>query len=109
MCIHYDPELISFDYVRAIAIEEGALLEWRYRHETLPIVGMDCADCARTLESGVGRLDGVLWVSVNFAAATLAVEYDAEQVARPAILSRVRSPGLRRHEATAVHGNWSSR
>jgi Cd2+/Zn2+-exporting ATPase len=38
-------------------------------------------------------LDGVLWASANFAAATLSVEYDAERVARPAILSRVRSLG----------------
>jgi Cd2+/Zn2+-exporting ATPase len=93
LCLHYDPELISLDYVRAIAVEEGVLLEWRYRHETLPIVGMDCADCARTLEGGVQRLDGVLWTSANFAAATLALEYDAERVARPAILSQVRGLG----------------
>jgi Cd2+/Zn2+-exporting ATPase len=101
-CIHYDPELISSNYVRAVAIEEGALLEWRYRHETLPIVGMDCADCARTLESGVQRLDGVLWVSANFAAATLAVEYDAQRAARPAILSRVRALGYDVTETEAV-------
>ena len=67
-CIHYDPELIGLDYVRAVATEEGALLEWRYQHEILPIVGMDCADCARTLESAVQKLDGVLWSSANFAA-----------------------------------------
>jgi Cd2+/Zn2+-exporting ATPase len=92
-CIHYDPNLINVDYVQAIAIEEGAHLEWRYRHETLPIEGMDCADCARTLEGGVGRLEGVLWVSANFAASTLAVEYDAEGIEQPAIVSRIRALG----------------
>ena len=79
-CIHYDPNLINVDLIRALATEEGARLELRYRHETLPIAGLDCADCARTLESSIGRLAGVLWVSANFAASTLAVEYDAEQV-----------------------------
>jgi Cd2+/Zn2+-exporting ATPase len=93
LCIHYDPNLANLDYVRAIAIEEGAHLEWRYRHEVLPIEGLDCADCARTLESGVGRLKGVLSVSANFAAGTLAVEYDTERIARPTILSRVRDLG----------------
>ena len=93
LCIHYDPNLISLDYVRAVATEEGAHLEWRYQHEVLAIEGMDCADCAQTLESGIGRLDGVLWVSVNFAAGTLAVEYDALQVQRTAILSRIRALG----------------
>jgi Cd2+/Zn2+-exporting ATPase len=92
-CIHYDPNLVSVEYVRALAIEEGAHLAWRYRHETLSVSGMDCADCARTLETGIGRLAGVLWVSANFAASTLAVEYDAEQVGRAAILSRVRALG----------------
>ncbi|MFC2037454.1 heavy metal translocating P-type ATPase [Chloroflexota bacterium] len=93
LCIHYDPNLVSMDYVRAVAIEEGAHLEWRYRHETLPVTGMDCADCAKTLEGGVGRLDGVLWASANFAAATLAVEYDANRASRPAILARIQALG----------------
>jgi Cd2+/Zn2+-exporting ATPase len=93
LCIHYDPNLTSLEHVRAIATEEGAHLELRYRHETLPVVGLDCADCARTLENGVGRLDGVLWVSANFAASTLAVEYDAERMERPAILARIRALG----------------
>jgi Cd2+/Zn2+-exporting ATPase len=92
-CIHYDPNLISLDYIRALATEEGAHLEWRYRHETLPVAGLDCADCARTLESSIGRLAGVLWVSVNFAASSLAVEYDAQQLNRPDILSRIRALG----------------
>ncbi len=90
-CVHYDPNLVSLDYVQALAVEESARLEWRYRHETLPVVGLDCPDCAQTLESGIGRLDGVLWVSANFAAGTLAVEYDAERVDRPTILSRIRA------------------
>jgi Cd2+/Zn2+-exporting ATPase len=81
------------DYVQAIATEQGAHLEWRYRHESLVISGMDCADCARTLESALGRLDGVLWVSANFATSTLAIEYEVERVERPAILSRIRDLG----------------
>jgi len=92
-CIHYDPNLVNVESVRALAIEEGASLERRYRHETLSVTGLDCVDCARTLENGIGRLAGVLWVSANFAASTLAIEYDSEQVARTAILSRLRDLG----------------
>ena len=92
-CIHYDPNLINVDHIRDLAIEEGARLELRYRHEVLPITGLDCADCARTLESSIGRLAGVLWVSANFAASTLAVEYDAEQVDRASILTRIQGLG----------------
>ena len=39
------------------AFEEGAHLEWRYRHETLPVTGLDCADClASTLEQRCAML-----------------------------------------------------
>jgi Zn2+/Cd2+-exporting ATPase len=93
LCVHYDPNSVGVDYVRAMATEEGAHLETRFRHETLLVQGLDCVDCARTLESSVGRMDGVLWTSANFAASTLAVEYDAERLGRRAILSRVRALG----------------
>ena len=93
LCIHYDPATLHVDTLRAIAAEEGALLAWRYRHETMSIEGMDCADCARTLEAGVGRMDGVLSAAANFVGATLSVEYDAQRIARPAILSSVRQLG----------------
>jgi len=92
-CVHYDPNLVTVEYVRAIAVEEGAHLSWRYRHETLPVRGLDCADCAQTLETGLERLDGVLWVAVNFAAASLAIEYDSQQIGRPAIVGRIQDLG----------------
>ena len=37
----------------------------------LHVTGMDCADCARTLERSVGQLPGVQDVHVNFTAGTL--------------------------------------
>jgi len=103
-CIHYDPNLINVDSIRALASEEGAQLELRYRHETLPVAGLDCADCARTLEGSIARLAGVRWVSANFAASTLAVEYDVEQVERGEILARIRGLGYDIHEpASPLH------
>jgi Cd2+/Zn2+-exporting ATPase len=101
-CVHYDPSLTSVDYIQALATEEGANLEWRYRHETLAVQGLDCADCAQTLESGVERLDGVLWASANVAASTLAVEYDAEEASLSIIVSRIRSLGYEVQEPADV-------
>ncbi|BCX02077.1 MAG: ATPase P [Candidatus Roseilinea sp.] len=54
------------------------------------IAGMDCADCARTIESGVAKLDGVRSCAVNFGAATLRVEGD---VSREAVVARIRELG----------------
>jgi Cd2+/Zn2+-exporting ATPase len=93
LCLHYDPNLISLDEVNKAAREEGVAVERRFHHEVLAIAGMDCADCARTLEKGVGQLDGVLWASASFAAARLVVEYDAEVVARSEIVARIRELG----------------
>lgn len=42
------------------------------------IEGMDCADCALTIERGVGKLDGVQSVEVNFSTAQLLVEGEVE-------------------------------
>ena len=39
----------------------------------LNIRGMDCADCAQTLERGVDRLDGVVECRVSFVTATMQV------------------------------------
>jgi Cd2+/Zn2+-exporting ATPase len=44
----------------------------------LNITGMDCADCALTLEKGVGGLEGVNEVQVNFSVAKMTVAGDVE-------------------------------
>ena len=48
---------------------------------TLEITGMDCADCARTIENGIRTLPGVTACSVNFATATLRIEGSAPPAA----------------------------
>ncbi|MBM4429790.1 MAG: cadmium-translocating P-type ATPase [Chloroflexi bacterium] len=62
-------------------------------HITLSIASLDCVDCARTLEAGVAKLDGVLAVKLNFAAASLDVDYDAERTKPAGIVARVRDLG----------------
>lgn len=43
--------------------------------KTFPVLGMSCASCAISAESIIKPIDGVIDASVNFATATLAVEY----------------------------------
>ncbi|MEN8172215.1 MAG: heavy metal translocating P-type ATPase [Chloroflexota bacterium] len=47
----------------------------------LNITGMDCADCALTLEKGIGGLDGVDQVQVNFAVAKMTIVGDVDETA----------------------------
>src|SRR6188472_1541592 len=50
----------------AVQVKTGKALEFS-------IEGMDCADCARTIEKAVGALPGVGSATVNFGAARLSV------------------------------------
>ncbi len=93
ICLHYDPNLVTPEGVQRLAQRAGAQITNRFRHAYLPIEGMDCSDCVMVLEHAIGRLDGVLAVSVNYAAGNMRVEFDGQKVNRAAIERRVRSLG----------------
>ncbi len=67
--------------------------------QTFRITGMDCADCARGIERGVCRLEGVQSAAINFGAATLKVE---GEISREAVAARVRELGYDVAEAEAI-------
>ena len=54
------------------------------------ITGMDCADCAKTIETGVRQLDGVSACALNYFGGTLRVE---GSTAREVVVQRVRHLG----------------
>jgi Cd2+/Zn2+-exporting ATPase len=93
MTLVYDPHLASLDDVERRAASIGVELRERFDHKTFSLVGLDCPDCALKLEKGVGRLDGVLWVSTNFASASMSVEYEPDKVDVAAISKRVHDMG----------------
>ncbi|MDZ7360247.1 MAG: heavy metal translocating P-type ATPase [candidate division KSB1 bacterium] len=66
----------------------------------LRITGMDCADCAATLEKGVGNLRGVQSCAVNFGAARLKAEFDAAVTNETAIIDRIHALGYDVHTET---------
>ncbi len=86
--VAYDPEHCSLSCVTQAADTVGATLARRYHHEILRVEGMDCYDCAQTIERAALRMDGATACSVNFAAARMRVEYD---VAAPDFLERLRN------------------
>jgi Cd2+/Zn2+-exporting ATPase len=61
--------------------------------ETLSIKGMDCAECALTLERGVASMPGVRQAQVNFTLARMTLDYDAQTTSQEAIVRRVRELG----------------
>jgi Cu+-exporting ATPase len=59
----------------------------------LPITGMTCANCALTIERTLGRLDGVVSASANFASERARVEYLPGVVSLAAIQQAIRDVG----------------
>jgi Cd2+/Zn2+-exporting ATPase len=93
LCLHYDPNILSLADVKRLAKRAGAEIINRYHHEVIDIEGMDCSDCAIVIEHSVGRIDGVLVVTVNYAAQKMRLEYDARKTDRKTVEKRVRSLG----------------
>ena len=59
------------------------------------ISGMDCGDCARTIEGSVRRLPGVSNAVVNFGAATLTVQPESAAITAGAVVALVSRAGYR--------------
>jgi Zn2+/Cd2+-exporting ATPase len=67
--------------------------------QTFRVTGMDCAECARSIERGVSKLAGVDACSLNYFAATLQVQGTAT---REAVAARVRELGYDVTDAQAA-------
>lgn len=106
LCIHYDPDLLALPDVQRLAAEAGTAIRTRY-HETLTILGMDCADCAFSIEHILGREPGVLHVRVSYAAEKLALEYDSERTSHAVVVRRIRELGY--DVAEERRRSWFSR
>ena len=60
---------------------------------SLPVTGMTCAACARTIERTLTRVPGVDKAGVNFATGRATVRFDPALVAVPALAAAVRDAG----------------
>lgn len=93
LCVHYDRSLVSIDDVQQIARKAGAKISSRFKHLIISIEGMDCSDCALTIEHSISRIDGVLFASVSYAGEAISVEYDSQKTSRRAIERRIKHLG----------------
>jgi Zn2+/Cd2+-exporting ATPase len=89
VCLHYDANLLTLERVQRMAEQAGARVERRYRHETLRVTGMDCPDCARSLEHILARVAGVFAVSASYAAEKVRVEYDGSVLSHADVVRRI--------------------
>ncbi|MBN1811629.1 MAG: cation-translocating P-type ATPase, partial [Anaerolineae bacterium] len=63
------------------------------RNINVTVTGLDCAECARTLEQGVAAMGGVHKAEVNFTLARLTLDFDPRETSERAVVARVRELG----------------
>src|SRR5690349_6712236 len=56
LVLKVDAQLVADTEAEQLAREAGLRVAQRYDHPVFTVEGMDCADCARTLERAVGRM-----------------------------------------------------
>lgn len=95
ICLHYDPNLVPLERVERIARDTGVEITTRFRHETLPITGMDHGTNPANIEDSVQAIPGVLSVNVNYPIEKMRVEFDSTLTNHDAIAKVVGSLGLR--------------
>ena len=63
--------------------------------ETIPIIGLDCEDCARTLAHGLERVPGVLTAEVSAAAGSARIAFEPDRLDRSGLVSSIEAHGYR--------------
>ena len=103
LCLHYDANLLSLKEIERYARDAGAAVSKRYKHETLWLQGMDCGDCATSVEHILRRSKGVVAVRANYAAERLRVEYDTQQTSSKALHQIIHTMGYEVEEVKRGH------
>ncbi len=77
LAVSFDPEQCNLECVNDAAVTIGVDLGRRFGHDVRSVEGMDCYDCAQTIERAAARIEGVVHCGVNFAGGRMRLEYDA--------------------------------
>jgi Cu+-exporting ATPase len=89
--IDYNPDIVDQKTIEATINDIG----YQVIHEktVIPIGGMTCINCAKTIEKTLNSKDGVYSAVVNFASEQVTVEYNPEQLSEVAIKKAITDAG----------------
>ena len=104
--ITFDETKLAGDDIKKAVSKAGyeAIEETAAREVSIPIQGMTCAACARTVERAVGRLNGVESAAVNFATEKASIKYDPGAVRLSEIRQAIARAGYKAMEAEGGSG-----
>src|SRR3954468_16964523 len=64
-------------------------------NEVIPIIGLDCEDCAKTLASGLRNVTGVRDAQVSAAAGSARISFEAARTDRAELVKQIEAHGYR--------------
>ncbi|MBE5980776.1 MAG: copper-translocating P-type ATPase [Paenibacillaceae bacterium] len=93
--VEYDSNSLNLSDIKTAVAKIGYEVAEKPKNSdvTIPIGGMTCAACARRVEKAIGKLEGVVSSSVNFATEKATVAYDPGKVRLSAIKSAIEKAG----------------
>jgi Zn2+/Cd2+-exporting ATPase len=89
----HDTAVLPDADLEAAARSLGLEIAGAVGHAAFRVTGLDCPDCARSVDKSVGYLDGVVSADLNFATGVLVVEYDPAADPRDEIGALLRRMG----------------
>jgi Cu+-exporting ATPase len=101
LSVEYDEKQIVFQDIEEKIVDVGynVLKPSAKSSAAIPIGGMTCAACAKRIEKAVGKVEGVLSVSVNFATEKATIAYDPRQAKLSSIRAAIEDAGYQALEA----------
>lgn len=93
MTLTYDSYFMQYDDIKKHAKLTGIALQDKFLHKTLKLKGLDCPDCAASLEHKIEKSDGILYASVNYVLSSISVEYESAATDLSKITDRIRKLG----------------
>lgn len=95
--VEYDSGTLELSAIKAAVSKIGyeVVEKSENANVTIPIGGMTCAACAKRIEKVVGKLEGVISTSVNFATEKATVTYDPQKVRMSAIRAAIEKAGYK--------------
>ncbi|HTY74013.1 MAG TPA: heavy metal translocating P-type ATPase, partial [Candidatus Nanoarchaeia archaeon] len=89
--VEYNPDLVNQKAIEDAIVEAG----YRVIHEKvmLQIGGMNCMNCAQSIEKALNNREGIYQASINFATEKVSVEYNPEQTSVAGIKKTIKEVG----------------
>ena len=94
LCLHFDPQIMRVETIRATAERAGLAVSTRFGHLSVPVTGIRHARQAKLVEGVFQREPGVVTVSVGSGAKRIYLEFDPSQTDRARLLATARRAGI---------------